>query len=55
MALVSAPGGVTIQSPVTTIIGSMQVTGDVVAGGISLRGHVHGGVRAGANATWTPS
>lgn len=33
---VTAPGGVTINTP------SVQVTGDVVAGGVSLQNHTHG-------------
>ncbi len=39
-ATISAPGGVTIE-------GNITVTGDVVAGGISLIHHVHGGIQPG--------
>lgn len=54
-ASIGAPGGVTIDSPVTTITGSMHVSGDVVANGISLTGHRHGGVASGSSSTGTPS
>lgn len=42
-----APDGVTIAGDVT-------VTGDVVADGISLKSHTHGGVQAGAASTGAP-
>lgn len=37
-----------------TVDGSMKTTGDVQAGGISLQGHVHGGVQGGSGTTGTP-
>lgn len=42
-----APGGV-------TIIGDVTVDGDVIAGGISLIEHIHGGVQRGAAETDPP-
>jgi len=35
--------------------GDVEVTGDVVAGGVSLRGHRHGGVAAGGGLTGPPA
>jgi phage baseplate assembly protein V len=55
-----ADGGVAIQGDVA-ITGNVQVTGhvtaseDVVAGGISLKSHKHGGVQAGAAETGAPA
>ncbi len=82
-ASIRAPGGVTIDSPMTTITGActvqgpltyeagmtgtggagasatitglVNVTGDVVANGISLTGHHHGGVESGGSNTGMPS
>ena len=34
--------------------GTLEVTGDVVAGGISLTGHIHGGIAPGAATTRGP-
>jgi len=54
-----ADGGVAIQGDVS-ITGNVQVTGqidasdDVVAGGISLKSHKHGGVQAGAAQSGEP-
>lgn len=36
------------------IDGNIELTGDVVAGGISLRGHTHGGVQPGGGNTGAP-
>lgn len=44
---ITAPGGVDLD-------GDLRVTGDVIAGGISLTGHVHGGVQAGAASSGGP-
>lgn len=55
-----ADGGVAIQGDVS-IAGNVQVTGqieateDVVGAGVSLKGHRHGGVQAGAAQTGEPS
>jgi phage gp45-like len=55
---INAPLGVAITGPVT-IIGSLNVTGDVVAGSggpdISLLTHVHGGVMTGGGDTGQPA
>lgn len=45
---VTAPGGITLDTPQVT------VTGDVVANGISLVHHVHGGVQSGGSNTGSP-
>lgn len=53
-------GTVEIEAPITKILGQVQVTGgitvteDVVAGGISLRTHTHGGVQPGSGNTGVP-
>ena len=36
------------------IEGDVRTTGDVVAGGISLQGHTHGGVQRGGDSTGAP-
>lgn len=46
-AEIIAPGGLTIQGDVT-VQGKVTVSDDVVAAGISLKGHKHTGVAAGA-------
>lgn len=48
------PGGVRIKGDVQ-VDGSITTTGDVTAGGISLRNHRHGGVQAGGSQTGTPT
>ncbi len=45
---ITAPGGITLDTPLVT------VTGDVVASGISLVGHNHGGVTPGGGQTGVP-
>ncbi len=45
---ITAPGGITLDTPRVT------VTGDVVASGISLVQHVHGGVTPGSGQTGAP-
>lgn len=47
---IAAEGGVTINASGGDVI----VTGDVIADGISLKSHVHGGVQAGAATTGAP-
>jgi hypothetical protein len=46
--------GITIVSPTVTIQGNLNVTGDVVANGISLDTHVHSGVQTGSGDTGPP-
>lgn len=46
---VSASAGVTIDTP------SVTVSGDVVASGVSLKNHTHGGVERGGNNTNSPN
>jgi len=41
-------------TPLATFSGDVQVTGDVTAGGISLKNHVHGGVQSGGSNTGGP-
>lgn len=48
-----APGGLEIDGDVS-IKGKLSATGDVTANGISLDGHVHSGVKAGADDTGGP-
>lgn len=55
----TATGGITITGDITltgdlTQQGSQTVSGDVVASGISLTGHVHGGVSSGRSNTGAP-
>lgn len=55
-AEVEAPGGITLRGDVTIegnvdITGTVQADQDVLAGGISLKTHVHGGVQAGGGMT----
>ena len=45
---ITAPGGITLDTPTVT------VTGDVVASGISLVNHVHGGTQPGGGTTGGP-
>lgn len=52
-AILTAPQGLTINADVQ-LNGSMNATGDVVASGISLTGHVHGGVEGGSSNTSGP-
>ena len=47
-------GGGSSMSGDFTLNGSMTATNDVVANGISLNSHVHGGVQAGGSDTGTP-
>jgi len=49
-AAIEAPGGLTIRGDVK-IDGKLTASGDVVGGGKSLRGHVHGGVQPGQSMT----
>lgn len=50
---ISAPGGINITGPVN-ITGLVTVTDDVVASGISLVNHKHGGVQSGNSTTDVP-
>lgn len=52
-AILTAPGGLTINADIQ-LNGSMNATGDVVASGISLNSHVHGGVQSGGSNTSGP-
>lgn len=64
-AVLTAPGGVLITGDVTidgaisisngaSITGSVTASDDVVASGISLIGHTHGGVQGGSSSTGGP-
>lgn len=58
-AEIDAPGGITLRGPVAiegdvTIQGAVDVTQDVTADGISLTGHLHGGVTSGGAKTLPP-
>lgn len=69
MVEIDAAQSVTINSPIintngtfsstasgsSTFGGTIQTTGDVIAGGISLENHVHGGVQTGGGTTSAPS
>ena len=57
---VEAPAGVTIVGDVAiegnvTIEGGVESTDDIIAGGISLMTHTHGGVQTGGSETGEPS
>ncbi len=52
-AKLTAPGGVTILGDVD-ITGTVTVSEDVLAAGISLVNHVHGGVQSGPSTTGAP-
>lgn len=52
-AQITAPGGVTVLGDVA-ITGLVTVSDDVVAAGISLVNHIHGGVQAGPSTTGAP-
>lgn len=60
-ATINAPGGIGLNGPLShtggdaTSTGNFTTTQDVRAGGISLRGHRHGGVQSGGSFTNTPS
>lgn len=45
---VSADGGATITAPTVQVNGDVHVSGDVVAGSVSLKNHTHGGVQGGS-------
>lgn len=51
---VSCASAVEITAPVVRIVGDVEVTGDVRAGPISLREHLHGGVESGNDRTSVP-
>lgn len=48
-AVIDAPDGITLNTPMVSV-----PSGDVVASGISLVGHVHGGVRSGPDTSGAP-
>jgi hypothetical protein len=58
---VTSPAGVTITAPTVTIVGDLDVqgeitaSGDVVGDGVSLSGHTHGGVETGGGNTGAPN
>lgn len=60
-AKIIAPGGVTIEAPLTTIEGDVQVNGtltastDVIGGGKSLKNHKHTSVAAGVAQSGPPA
>lgn len=51
--IVTAPNGLIINGNVT-VNGMISLSGDVVAAGISLDGHLHGGVESGGSTTSSP-
>lgn len=53
--LVESPTKLRIETPIVEIEGEVTVTGDVVAGGISLRTHTHPGVEPGGGSTGAPT
>ena len=48
------PGTVSIEASKITANCDFETSGDVKAGGVSLRQHTHGGVQAGGNETGAP-
>lgn len=54
-AEVNASSQVTLDTPLTYITGNVTVDGDVVASGVSLVNHTHGGVVRGDSNTDTPN
>lgn len=48
-----APGGVTVQGDVD-VTGTLTASVDVLAAGISLKDHTHGGVQSGGSSTGAP-
>lgn len=52
---IDADTSISINTPSLSVDGDVSVTGDVVASGISLAGHVHGGVESGGSITNPPS
>lgn len=53
--LIQGAGGLTISGGSGALVnGSLTTTGDVVANGISLEGHTHGGVESGPSNTGAP-
>ncbi|MGL5514787.1 MAG: phage baseplate assembly protein V [Sporomusa sp.] len=48
-------GQVTVKASTITVIGNVIVQGDVIANGISLVQHVHGGVQPGGGNTGSPA
>ncbi len=53
-ATVTAPGGTEFATPLATFTGDVQVQGDVRAGSVSLRNHVHRGVNPGLGQSGPP-
>lgn len=54
VATIEGGTGITLTAPGVTINSTVTVSGDVVAGGISLKTHKHGGVQGGSGQTSTP-
>jgi len=52
-AMLVADGGITITGDIT-LTGKLTASDDVIAGGISLKNHKHGGVQAGGAQTGAP-
>jgi phage baseplate assembly protein gpV len=53
---IAVDGGVaTVSLTTLNVTGDIVVNGDVIASGVSLVDHVHGGVAAGSSSTAAPS
>lgn len=52
---ITAPTGITIQTPTTHYTGNVTVDGDVTAGTVSLRHHTHGGIKSGGENSGQPN
>lgn len=48
-------GGTTLTTPLLQVNGDVNVSGDVVASGVSLVNHTHGGVKAGPDSSAKPN
>lgn len=53
--LIQSAAKVRLEAPTVEVVGAVTVTGDVVAGGISLRTHTHPGVTTGGGSTGAPT
>ncbi len=54
MLLIAADGGITITGDIT-LTGKLTASDDVIAGGKSLKNHIHGGVQSGGANTGVPA
>jgi len=52
---IKAPSGIECITPVVHVTGDVVADGDVLAGQVSLRGHVHTGVKAGSDLSGPPA